>query len=172
MRLCLLTCYVDPVLSMQHDNIYYHSESKSVLSEALFEQQQCQMECVDDMSDGSDSFQDTVPIPDHSLISSQCGVRGSVQKSSLLPSDAEQLLRVRKSMAHAGHRVCVSNFAMRSLCEEASFMPPCIFDELLMNYPDVHQLQRLLSPYWIRSWERWHRRWLSRFRLIQRAVCL
>ena len=52
----VVTCYVDPVLSMQPDNMSYHSESESVLSETLFEYQQCQMECADDMSDGSDDF--------------------------------------------------------------------------------------------------------------------
>ena len=57
------------------------------------------------------------------------GVRGSVQKSSLLPSDAEQLLHVRNSMARAGHRVRVSNVAMRSLCEEARFMSPLFLGE-------------------------------------------
>ena len=54
-------------------------------------------------------------------------------------------------MAHAGHRVCVPNFAMRSLCEEASVMSPCIFDELSMNYPDAQHLQSSLSQDWIRS---------------------
>ena len=146
-----VTCYVDPVLSMQHDNSCYHSESESVLSEALFEYQQCQMECADDMSDGSDSVQETVPLPDHALASSTFGVRGSVQKSSLLPSDAEQMFRVRKSMAHAGDRECVTSVAMRSLCEEASFMSRSIFDELSMNYPDAQHLQRLSSQYWNRS---------------------
>ena len=43
---------------------------------------------------------------------------------------------------------------MRSLCEEASFLSPCIFDELSMNYPDAQQLQLLLSQYWIRDWEK------------------
>ena len=102
---------------------------KVLLSETLLEYQQCQMECVDDMSDGSDYFQDTVPLPDHVSASSMFGVRGSVQKSSLSPSDAERMLRVRNSMAHAGHRVCVPIFAMRSLCGEASLLSPCIFDE-------------------------------------------
>ena len=148
----VVTCYADPVLSMQHDNLSYHSGSESALSEALFEYQQCQRECADDMSDGSGCFQDIVSLPDHALASSTFGARGSVQKSSLLPSDAEQMLRVRKSMAHAGHRACVSSFTMRSLCEEACFSCQCIFDELSMNYPDVQQLQRLLSQYWIRSW--------------------
>ena len=49
-----VTCYVDPMLFLQHDNNSYHSESESVLSDILFEHQQCQMECADDMSDGSD----------------------------------------------------------------------------------------------------------------------
>ena len=132
------TPYVGPVLSMQHDNMFYHSESESVFfSETLFEYQQCQMECADDMSDGSDSFQDTVPLPDHALASSNFWVRGRVQKSSLLPSDAEHMLRVCKSMAHAGHRVPVSNLATGSLCEEARFMFQCIFDKLSIDYPDV-----------------------------------
>ena len=91
------------------------------------------------------------------------------------------MLRVRNSMARAGHCVCVSKFAMRSLCEEASFMSPCIFDELSMVYPDVQQLQRLLSQDWICSWERRHsihesldkckseemRRWTSQHAVIE-----
>ena len=96
-----------------------------------------------------------VLIPGNYLASSQFGVRGCVQMSSLLPSDAEQMLRVRKSMAHAGHRVCVSFFAARSLCEEASFMSRCFFDELSINDPDIQQLQRLLSQDWICSWGMW-----------------
>ena len=146
-----VTCCVGPVLPMQHDNISYRSGRGSALSETLFEYQQCQMECADDMSDGSDFFQDTAPLPDHALVSSNFGVRGSVQKSSLLPSDAEQMFRVRTSMAHAGDRECVTNVAMRSLCEEASFMSRSIFDELSMNYPDAQHLQRLSSQYWNRS---------------------
>ena len=141
MRFFFVTCDVDPVLFMQNDNISYHCESESVLSEILFDDQQCHMECGDDMSNGSDYLQDTAPLPDHVLASSNFGVRGSVQKCSLLPSDPEHMLRVRNPMAPAGHRVCVPIFVTRSLCEEARFMSPCIFDELRMNYPDVQQLQ-------------------------------
>ena len=57
-----VTCYVDPVLSMQHDNMSYHSESESVVSETLCEHQQCQVEFADDKSDGSDYVRDTVPL--------------------------------------------------------------------------------------------------------------
>ena len=39
--------------------------------------------------------------------------------------------------------------------EEASFVPHCIFDELCIHYPDVQQLQRILSQDWIRLWDRW-----------------
>ena len=102
-----VTCYVDPVLCMQLHNMSYHSGSESALSETLFDDQQCQTECADDMSDGSDFVQDAVLLPDHVLVPSNFGMRGSVQKSSLLPSDAGQMLRVRNSMAHAGQRACV-----------------------------------------------------------------
>ena len=44
------------------------------------------------MSDESDSFQDTVLVADERLSSSTYGACGSVDKSALLPSDAEQML--------------------------------------------------------------------------------
>ena len=33
-------------------------------------------------------------------------------------------------------------------------MPHCIFDEICIHYPDVQQLQRILSRDWIRPWDR------------------
>ena len=95
-----LKYYVDLVTTIQDDNISYHSENESVLLQALFEYQQCQMECAGDMSDEIDYVQDTVPVADERLSSSAYGARGSEDKSALLQSDAEQMLRVRKSMAH------------------------------------------------------------------------
>ena len=44
---------------------------------------------------------------------------------------------------------------LASLREEADFMPQCVFDELGMQYPNIKQLQRILSQIWIRSWDRW-----------------
>ena len=41
------------------------------------------------------------------------------------------------------------------LCEEASLMSQCVFEELSIDFPDVQHLQLLLSQDWIRSWERW-----------------
>ena len=65
------------------------------------------MECADDMSDESDYFQDTVFVADQRLSSRKYGARGNIQKSALLPSDAEQMLRVRVSMSHAGPNLSV-----------------------------------------------------------------
>ena len=50
------------------------------------------MGCAHDISDESESFEDTVPVADQRLSSSKYGARGSVQQSALLPSDAVLLL--------------------------------------------------------------------------------
>ena len=34
-------------------------------------------------------------------------------------------------------------------------MPHCILDELCLHYPEVKNLQRLLSQDWMLSWDRW-----------------
>ena len=64
----------------------------------LREYQQCQIECNHDGCSDSDDFQDTVPVADPRLSFSRYGARGSIAKSLLLPSDAEQMLRVRLSI--------------------------------------------------------------------------
>ena len=56
------------------------------------------MECNHDSCRDSDDFKDTVPVADEHLSSSKFGARGSIEQSLLLPSDAEQMLRVRLSM--------------------------------------------------------------------------
>ena len=58
------------------------------------------MQCAHDISDESDSFEDTVPVADQHLSHSKYGARGTPVQSALLPSDAEQMLRVRFSMPH------------------------------------------------------------------------
>ena len=44
---------------------------------------------------------------------------------------------------------------LTSLREEANFMPQCVFEELCKQYPNIMQLQRILSQDWMRSWDRW-----------------
>ena len=41
-----------------------------------------------------DDFQDTAPVADEYLSSSTFGARGNIAQSLLLPSDADQMLRV------------------------------------------------------------------------------
>ena len=95
-----------------------------------------------------------MPVADERLSSSTYGACGSVDKSALLLSDAEQMFRVRMSMAHTGLILSVSSFATESLSEEASLVSHCVFDELCFHYPDVKQLLRILSQDRIRSWDR------------------
>ena len=85
------------------------------------------MECIDSASEDCDLFQDTVPVHDVCLPSSKYCARGTLDNSSLLPSDAEQSLRVRKSMAHKTQCVSRANLAIESLHEEADFVPKRIF---------------------------------------------
>ena len=98
-----------------------------MVSDVLLEYQQCQMECAHDMSDESDYCEDIVPVADQRLSSSKYGSRGSVQQSALLPSDAEQMLRVRMSMPHARQSMPVSNLFTQSLREETNVMPLLYF---------------------------------------------
>ena len=109
------------------EHISDHREEESVLPQSLFEDQQCQMECAGDMSDERDSFQEAVPVDVERFPASTYGERGNLDKSALLPSDAEQMLRVRKSMAHTGLLLSVSIFATESLSQEASVVPHCFF---------------------------------------------
>ena len=83
------------------DIISYGNDTVSFVSDVLFEYQQCRLECTHDSSSDKDSSEDTVPIPDKHLSSSEYGARGSVLQSALLPSDAEWMLRVRLPMSHS-----------------------------------------------------------------------
>ena len=56
------------------------------------------MECKQDSVAEADDFQDTVPVADEHLSSSKFGALGSIEQSLLLPSDAEQMFRVRLSI--------------------------------------------------------------------------
>ena len=44
---------------------------------------------------------------------------------------------------------------LQGLREEASFMPQSFFEEVCKQYPNMMQLQRLLSQDWMCYWDRW-----------------
>ena len=105
------------------DHIPYKNND-SIISHSILEHQQCQMECVDSTynSDG-DSFEDTVPVHELCALSSKYGARRTFDKSALLPSDVEQLLRVHKSMALNKKEVSQVNVAIEGVRNEADFVP-------------------------------------------------
>ena len=140
---------------IEADIISYEQDTESDPTDVSLEYQQCQMECNHDSCNGSDDFQDAVPIAEPRLSSSRYGVRGSIATSSLLPSDAEQMLRVCLSMPEPIDITHTESFCLSSLREEATFMPSCVFDELCMQYTDLMQLHRMLSQDWLQSWTRW-----------------
>ena len=108
-----------------------------------------------DYSSDNDSFEYGIHVVDKHLSSSRYGACGSALQSALLPSDAEQMLRVRLSMSHSRESMPVPSVFLQSLREEASLMPQYVFDELCIQYPNLMQLQRLMSQDWMRSWDRW-----------------
>ena len=46
-------------------------------------------------------------------------------------------------------------FFRRGLKEEAGFVPDEMFDVLLCNFEDLHQLSRILQLDWVRTWSGW-----------------
>ena len=103
-----------------------------------------------------DTFEDTVPVEDVSMSVSKCGVRGTLGKTPLLPTDGEQLLKVRRNCgANARDTSSVSRFAFQVLRGECDFIPELVFKALCASYPEVRQLQRLLSQDWVRTWNGW-----------------
>ena len=113
------------------------------------------MECNHEDCSDSDDFEDTVPVVDPRLSFSRYGARGSIAKSLLLPSDAEQMLRALLSIHQQQTDITGTLFCQQSLREEATFIPSCAFEELCTQYQDVKQLQRVLSQDWLQSWNRW-----------------
>ena len=85
----------------------------------------------------NDHFKDTVPVADQYLSSSKYGARGSTEQSLLLPSDAEQMLRLRLSMPQSRESMLTRSVFLTSLREEANVMPQCVFDELCKQYPSI-----------------------------------
>ena len=96
-----------------------------------------------------------MPVVDQHFSSSKYGARGSTEQSLLLPSDAEQMLRVCLSMPQSREHTLTRSVFLTSLREQADVMPQCVFDDLCKQYPNIMQSQRILSQYWMRSWDRW-----------------
>ena len=81
------------------------------------------METVDPTLNEDDISEDTAPVAQLCTSSSKHGARGALDASSLLPTDAEQLLRVRKSMACSTQSVVIQMGAIESLGHEADSVP-------------------------------------------------
>ena len=96
-----------------------------------------------DVSVDINNFKGTAPVADEHLSFSKYGARGSIDKSLLLPSDAEQMLRVRLSMPQSRENELTRSRFLTSLREEADVMPQCVFDELCKQYPNIMQLLRI-----------------------------
>ena len=88
------------------------------------------MECNHDGCSNSDDFQDTMPVADPRLSFSRYGARGRIAKSLLLPSDAEQMLRVRLSIPQPTDITRAHSF----FYEVYARKPPLCHLVFLMNY--------------------------------------
>ena len=119
--------YIDILLANDKEILSYENDTESFVSDVLLEYQQCQMECNHSACSDSDDFEDTVPVADTRVSISKFGARGSIAVSSLLPSDAEQLLRVRSSMAQKTQYVFLPFVAIESVRNEADVVPQCMF---------------------------------------------
>ena len=89
-------------------------------------------------------------------------------------------------MSHLRERMSVPSAFLQSLREEASVVPQYIVGELCNQYPNIMQLQRLLSQDWMRSWDRWihiqdmldmydkddMRKWLCQHAVLEITGCL
>ena len=122
--------HMDSRHDIESEIISYEQDTGSDPTDVTLEYQQCLMECNHDSCSDSEDFQDTVPIAGPRLSSSRYGVRGSITMSSLLPSDAEQMLRVRLSMPQPidithTHSCC---------CQVHVRKPPLCHLVFLMNY--------------------------------------
>ena len=93
--------FVCPGLVNEKQIISYEQATESVVSDAVFEYQQCQTECKHDLFADVDDFQDTAPVADEYFSSSTFAARGNIAQSLLLPSDADQMLGVRMSMSRS-----------------------------------------------------------------------
>ena len=136
--------YITFLSPTEDDNVSYEIDHH-LISDSIFEFQQCQMETVDPSLNDDDHFEDAIPVACLCTSSSKWGARGSFDASSLLPSDAEQLLRVRKPMAYKTQSVVLQMLAIESLGHEADMVPKLFVQELCIQYRDVRQLQRVLS---------------------------
>ena len=76
-----------------------------------------------DDDDDDDQFEDTVPVEQLSVSSSKYGARGTLETLSPLPLDAEQLLRVRTSMAQKTQTVVHQHVAIESFGHEVGCVP-------------------------------------------------
>ena len=90
--------FIDPHVVNEKDIFSYEHDTESFVSGVLLQYQQCQMECNQDLFVDTNDVKDTMPVADEHLSSSKYGARGSIDQSLLLPSDAEQMLRVRLSL--------------------------------------------------------------------------
>ena len=61
------------------------------------------------------------------------------------------MLRARLSMSHSRESMPALSIFLQSLREEASFMHPYIFDAVCIQYPNLMQLQPLLSQDWLQT---------------------
>ena len=126
-------CHIS--LDSRHDSeleiILYEEDVENDLIDVLLEYQQCQMECNHEVCSDSDDFQDTVPVADPRLSSSRYGARGSIAMSLLLPSDAEQMLRVRLPISQSVDITHTLSFFVYQVYVRK---PPLCHLVCLMNY--------------------------------------
>ena len=135
--------FVSTGLVNEKEIVSCEQASESVVSDAVFEDQQCQMKCKQDCFADVDNFQDAVPVAYEYVSSSTFGARGSIAQSVLLPSDADQMLRVRTSMSRSHQDIHTYSNFFAYLRDEAYCMPHCVLNELCTQYPNITQVLRI-----------------------------
>lgn len=100
-----------------------------------------------------DTLEDTIPVEDVKTRMSKYGARGV---SQLSPTDAGHLLTCRRSACEsAWDKLSVNDNMPATLYARVPLVPRIVYNELLCQYPDVKQLERLLAQSWALTWEGW-----------------
>ena len=96
-----------------------------------------------------DDFQDTVPTYEYT---SKFGIRG---KSSLVPMDVCDLLKYQRFGFELHSRQIDNNATQIELSDVFDFVPDLVMALLMSVFTDEHQLHRVLSQDWLRTWKGW-----------------
>ena len=119
------------------------------------------METVDQTLNDDDTCEDTFSVADWCTSSSKYGGRGALVASSLLPSDAEQLLRVRKSMAYktqsvVPHKCCHWKSRSWGLCCSQTYVSIALYTASRCQAIATHLKSHMVSGVGRMAWNATH----------------